>query len=162
MTQSYIMKWVKTYTLIASIICAIVLVFIGGPSLSFFDNSDYTVWYDFMHGFAAIFFAFNAGEFKKMGTSFFLPYGMLMISAIDMHKYSELHTAITVIVILVALYSILFNVKESLKSWPRWLIVVLAIAVFVIGYYTDFIGFAFAETFVMGSIAAALLKEIHG
>lgn len=161
MTNAYKRKIIKTVAISMSLLCAVSLVFIGGPSLSSFHGSDYEPIYIAMHGFAIMFFCWNAVE-KDVGTEYFLPFGMLSIVAFSMWEWDTMHTIATIITILVALFTIQYNVQPSLKVWNRWYLVLGAIVVFALGYFTNFVGFAFAETFVMGVVASAKLKEIHG
>lgn len=161
MTKTYRKNLAKTIVISLSLLCAITLVLIGGPSLSSFHGSDYEPIYIAMHGFAIMFFCWNATD-KDVGTEFFLPLGMLLIVCFSMWEWKNAHNIATVITILVALFSIQYNVQPTLKMWNRWYLISGAVVMFLLGYLTDFVGFAFAETFVMGTVALAKLKEIHG
>jgi hypothetical protein len=158
------MKLLKTILLLLSILFSALIWVTRGEdltSLSAYATADNNVFYNLMHLTASWFFLLNA-RVKKYATEYLLALGMGLILAFDMYKHTSLHNIVTVVTILLACFTLLWNRETSLDKKVGIAVVISAVSVFVIGYFTDYISFLLAEILVMVLLSSAKLKEIHG
>lgn len=151
----------KTITLACVLLFAIILGFIGGPSLSSFDGSDHKEWYYAMHGCLIIFFTLNT-DIKRYAIDYLLPFLTLGVLVFDMWEHHTLHFVFTGALIAGALFTIIFNTKEALRMWNRWILAAIVIVGFVLGFFLNVYSVLVAELIVMTVIAIAKLREIYG
>lgn len=151
----------KTITLSLVLIFAIILWIIGGPSLSYFDGSEHKEIYYLMHGFMIIFFALNT-DIKRYWVDYALPFLALGVLAYNMWDNPMTHNIFTGALIITALFTVIFNTKEALRMWNRWIIAGLVVIGFGTAYFLEIYSILIGELIVMITIAMAKLREIYG
>lgn len=158
------MKQLKTVLLTLSIAFGWMVYITRDPELNSLSAHAITannVFYNLMHLCASWFFLLNA-RYKRYATEYILALGMGLILAFDMYKHTTFHNLFTLLTLLLASFTLLWNRKDTLDKWFGISCVAGATGVFALGYFTDIIYFLVAEIWAMTFIAVGKLKEIHG
>lgn len=154
-------KLSRTIYLVLALFFAILTVYTSSEwyeSLSHHASANNFMVYNLMHIFSAVFFFANGYAQQRM-FDYVIGAGMLGILITNVNYVPNLHNVVTVLTLLCTLFSMLYFTEPKNKIVNLFL-AVATVTVFLLGYLSDKIYFAFAEIVCMFVIGVHMMRRV--